>query len=170
MFDSATTDLPVVAFEQPTKTKKEKVKLLRMKDCTTPELRLEYLARWLERGGEARYNVAEFDMAVTIQPIEARQSCGAACCIMGAACLFWGPAGVDADNPLLYLGYESEDARNLLGLSHEQRNDLFYAGLNAEEGDEDYVSLEEITPAWAARCIRKFMAEGVVDWIGTQKA
>jgi hypothetical protein len=34
--------------------------------------------------------------------------------------------------------------------------------------DETVADLGKITPAWAARCIRKYQREGVVDWKGTR--
>lgn len=123
---------------------------LRIEDCTTPELRLEYIAQWLEAGGEARHGIAGFNMGLYYQ----QRSCGTICCIAGAAVQFFDPRGVreiDACIP--------ERARDLLGI--EAGNRLFVPIGWRENPDQ-------FTPAWAARCIRKYQRTGIVDWEGTR--
>ena len=117
---------------------------LRIEDCTTPELRLEYIAQWLEAGGDARYGINGFDMRWWHNP---EAECGTTCCIGGAARTWFG------------------DAYTSLGLSNVAGYELFYPPdmINVE-----YVDYRNITPAWAARCIRKYQQTGTVDWEGTR--
>jgi len=130
---------------QPTET-------LSPKDCTTPELRLEYIARWLEDGAPHIGNVAGFDMTDLLQVT----SCGTVCCIAGAANQFFNAK--DAGD-----AYEAMD---LLGLSDSDSDDLFEP--ESYWRGKDY-SDNEYTPAWAARCIRKYQRTGIVDWEGTRE-
>jgi hypothetical protein len=120
-------------------------KRLTREECTTPELRLEYIAQWLEAGGDERHGVAGFDMGLIYQT----KSCGTVCCIGGAALRFFS----DGDYADL------DKARRLLGFGPEGRIFTPRGWL----GDSSI-----FTPAWAARCIRKYQRTGVVDWEGTR--
>jgi hypothetical protein len=117
-------------------------KPLTREDCTTPELRLEYIAQWLEAGGEARYEVKGFEMNTW-------GHCGTVCCIAGSAEVFFRDTHLRA-------------AARILGMNYRQANELFWL-----QGAPDEYFLE-ITPVWAARCIRHYQKTGVVDWEGTR--
>jgi len=133
---------------QPTET-------LEPKDCTTPELRLEYIARWLEAGAPHVGDLIGFDM----RNVSTRTSCGTICCIAGAVNQFFG-------NPLYKHSDDADDAVELLGMSDYDSDDLFEPE-NYFLGEDHYGN--KYTPAWAARCIRKYQREGIVDWEGTRE-
>jgi hypothetical protein len=123
---------------------------LSIADCTTPELRLEYVARWLEAGTPRVGNVVGFDMGLFYRQTE----CGTVCCIAGAALSFF------SDIPLMDLEDMADTARCILGLPDDTKRLFVPHGWNTES--------HIFTPAWAARCIRKYQREGVVDWEGTR--
>jgi len=137
--------------------------------------RLTELAEWLERGAPEQKGVTKFDMGDFICLEEYKthtdmwekykegaldeadsilRRCGTACCIAGAAVMFY------SKHPALSrLQYnEADDGRDLLDLTAEQSNRLFFPR-----------NLDLITPSWAARCIRKLIETGEVDWAGTAK-
>lgn len=111
--------------------------------------RLTTIAEWLEAGAPRRDGVDGFDMRAWRDPFA---SCGTTCCIAGAAVEFFGNGGRDD------IAYT---AARLLGLEELPWMRLFIPAFRkARIGD--------ITPAWAARCIRKLIATGEVDWEGTR--
>lgn len=125
--------------------------------------KLTEIAEWLEAGAPERKGVTRFDMTGYIEDASETPGCGTACCIAGAAVQF------DRDEPFKnnwdFITGRDESTANfdhyagdILGLDHEQRGALFFG-----RG----VDLDEITPAWAARCIRHLIATGEVDWDGT---
>jgi hypothetical protein len=126
--------------------------------------RLTEIAEWLEAGAPERNGVAAFNMVdFNITPDEFKVitgkkppvSCGSICCIAGTANVWWP----DENNTYM------TSARKKLGLSFSQANTLFFA--NEGEEEEERV-LSDISPAWAARCVRKLIATGCVDWNGTK--
>lgn len=142
--------------------------------------RLTQIAEWLEEGAPIRGNVTGFNMEcfITEEYNENYQPCGTICCIGGAAVAFFGP-------PELFQAYAKGDhvrepasyaAGRYLDLSSDEATSLFYASDDfiggalvwREEREEDL--LPDITTDWAARCIRKFIETGDVDWMGTRAA
>ena len=121
---------------------------LTREECATPELRLEYIAQWLEAGASSCSGVDAFNMLA----IADEKDCGTVCCIMGCVQIWFGERRMP-----------DTKAAGLIGI-HDRSviDELFYA-LHAHG-----VGLGSITPAWAARCIRKYQREGVVDWAGTR--
>lgn len=117
--------------------------------------RLNIIAEWLEAGAPHKDGVDGFDMRDFINEYA---ECGTTCCIAGAAIQFFG--GGDGGMP-------EDKATALLDLDCTTASNLFYGGIMTVDGQVD---LEDITPAWAARCIRKLIATGEVDWVGTQAA
>lgn len=135
---------------------------------------LDRIACWLEAGGKEDGRV--FHMGVGFW----NSGCRTVCCVAGAACDFVGavprefymPAsrdpdsGIWSDAGMIGLDYSwgsiAVKARDLLGLDDITADELFEPD-STDEG-------KEFTPAWAARCIRKLMATGVVDWDGTRDA
>lgn len=124
--------------------------------------KLVEIAEWLEAGATYVKGVSRFDMTHFIE----RDHCGTSCCIAGAAIQF--------DRKFPYADGEvtgaHETARRILGLTFAQALALFYGEgsdcvLDPDEGDIN--PLSRITPAWAARCIRKLIETGKVDWAGT---
>ena len=111
--------------------------------------RLNIIAEWLEAGAPERHGITKFDMGEW----NFTTSCGTTCCIGGAAEIFFG----------LPTNAPWEVLDEALGLDEETTNDLFFP---YEVGDR----WSAITPAWAARCIRKLIETGEVDWVGTQAA
>lgn len=118
--------------------------------------RLNIIAEWLEAGAPHKDGVDGFDMLSFIE----ETPCGTTCCIGGAAIQFFG----DSDT-----SFPDDHAQALLGLDSDVADMLFYGGMTWD-GRGEAVPLEDITPAWAARCIRKLMETGEVDWVGTQAA
>lgn len=113
--------------------------------------RLREISDWLKAGAPERGGVAAFNMGEW----QAESDCGTVCCIGGTACNWYGRNGEERRFGSL------DGARDLLGLKYKEAIDLFY--VNGENTD-----LEDITPAWAARCIDHLIATGVVDWEGTR--
>lgn len=113
--------------------------------------RLIAIAKWLEAGAKPRDGIAGFSMAEYF----AENECGTTCCIAGAALAFFG----DSCQP----GMRSYRAAVLLGLDIHQADDLFFAA-------HAKVGLYAIDAPWAARCIRKLIETGKVDWRGTRRA
>lgn len=114
--------------------------------------RLNQIAMWLEAGAPSTNGVDGFDMSDWKQ----KKDCGTVCCIAGTANEWWNKGKEFAT---------SHDAAQLLGLTDEQREHLFLPGSK----NECWAGIEA-PPAWAARCIRKFIATGDVDWQGTRDA
>ena len=109
--------------------------------------RLTEIAEWLEAGAPHKGAVDGFNMV----DYTTETDCGTCCCIAGAANAFAGqPLGSEAC------------ARGLLDLRLGQAEELFAPNYPAPADWGD------VTPAWAARCIRKLIATGEVDWEGTR--
>lgn len=107
--------------------------------------RLTQIAEWLEAGAPHRGGVAGFDMRY----VTSTTDCGTVCCIAGAANAFF-----DA-----HLGMSVNAARRL-GINRMQSLELFMPDGYTLEG--------KYSAAHAARCIRKLIATGEVDWHGTE--
>jgi hypothetical protein len=104
--------------------------------------RLAAIAEWLEAGAPERGGVGGFDMRYI------DGSCGTPCCIAGAALQWWGNGRIGI-------------SAQLLDLRDQQWADLCMpAGF----------FYRDITASQAARCIRKLIATGEVDWAGTREA
>jgi len=116
--------------------------------------RLTVICEWLEAGAPHKDGVDGFDMRALVR----YTPCGAVCCIAGAASQFFGGKGES-----FFI-----QAANLLELDCKTAERLFYAFNGSPE--EGRIDPATITPAWAARCIRKLIATGEVDWVGTQAA
>lgn len=112
--------------------------------------RLTTIAEWLEAGAPHRDGVDGFDMSCWVK-VEA--ACGTTCCIAGAAATFF--------TATTYPGFSA--GQKVLDLSSGKAQTLFCPHI-----DRHVESLDAITPAWAARCIRKLIATGEVDWEGTR--
>lgn len=131
--------------------------------------RLAAIARWLEAGAPHRQGITGFDMTTGVR----YDGCNTTCCIAGAADSFFGErigiARVKADHALTgrpeeVYGLLHGDARELLGLTHDQAEYLFtpcnpYAHHAAPAGTSRYIS-----PARAARTIRHLIETGDVRW------
>lgn len=120
--------------------------------------KLTEIAEWLEAGAPERNGVVEFDMRHFIEP-NVHRLCGTTCCIAGAALQFEAAepyADTDEVFERLFMTV-GEAARYVLDLTNKQAEWLFHGRLGA-------------SPAWAARCIRKLIATGKVDWAGTEHA
>lgn len=86
-----------------------------------------------------------------------KNHCGTVCCIAGALCeLNKIPVGPQ--------DYETDVAAELLGLTEEQVDALFFARAELCGDLHPSSELENITPAEAARTIRHFIATGEVVW------
>ncbi len=135
--------------------------------------RLAGIARWLERGAKAKKNVVKFDMSNGVMfqgphdaTLEDKFSCGTACCIAGAAVMFYNKPLELARESYAYAGISwtsvRAEAYKLLDLDSDRGYQLFYGigGIGA---------CSSVSPAWAARVIRKLIATGEVDWAGTRE-
>jgi hypothetical protein len=127
---------------------------------------LEAIARWLEAGTPHKDGVVGFNMSMGI----VRGACGTTCCIAGAACEFFST--VRPSSSFFYASwslYVAPEAKKILGLSDFEAHALFFGPNPAEfEGVSDRREAQSVTPAWAARCIRRLIATGKVDWQGTR--
>jgi hypothetical protein len=114
--------------------------------------RLTTIVEWLEAGAPGRDGVAGFDMS----EVSKETDCGTVCCICGAAVHWWGstPAPEDYDGDVSMIGQFT------LGLDFKNADALF-----APPG---FIDSGKYTTAHAARCIRKLIATGAVDWEGTR--
>lgn len=119
--------------------------------------RLGAIARWLEAGAPEKKGVAGFDMAEFGR-------CGTACCIAGTARQWWAPKDERGLHDTDIVGAEvlgmGEDADRLRLKDDSRADALFFPRVDV---------LNRATPAWAARCIRKLIKTGEVDWQGTEK-
>jgi hypothetical protein len=111
--------------------------------------RLREISDWLKAGAPERGGVSRFNMLHWLD----QRSCGTICCIGGTALQWYGKGRAKT------IGVASK----LLDLGSGDAHELFYA-LKVPD------SLENITPDWAARCIDKLIATGMVDWLGTREA
>lgn len=141
------------------------------------KLRLNRLAKIMENWQQPFDFGMDHGLRVLID--EDDNVCGTACCIAGTAVMLMDPTAArefieDARDTAI--GHESnygeapfftglfEIATDLLELTDDQASELFTPS-NVESD-----SWRDITPAWAARCIRKLVATGEVDWLGTREA
>lgn len=123
--------------------------------------RLTAIAEWLEAGAPERDGVAGFDMRDFID----RRSCGTYCCIAGAAVAMFEPSLFLNNNP--YTG--DTLATEILDLDEDTADALFYAlGASTDAMDWSPAVVAD-DAAWAARCVRKLIATGKVDWPGTRE-
>lgn len=138
--------------------------------------RLDQIACWLEAGGDGQ---RRFDMRIGLELdkrpnwFRSPDDCGTTCCIAGAAVSMFAeripwnkdrrvhPGGFHIFAGGVSWDYVGPCARDLLGLSNEQAEAIFCPP-NFRSGNID--------AAWAARCIRHFMATGEIDWAGTKDA
>jgi hypothetical protein len=116
--------------------------------------RLAAIARWLEAGAPEKKGVVGFDMGELLH----FEDCGAVCCIAGAAMQFFG----DKQN---HYHCDYFGGLRLLGLNDVLGNQLCSPKWHAQ-GPDPFTSYKEVSPAWAARVIRKLIKTGVVDWAG----
>lgn len=113
---------------------------------------LTIIAKWLEAGAPTKAGrnvvVQGFDMAECWKETD----CGTVCCIAGAAEQFLPfPKEKTGSVGRTQLGFDRPTWEALCLPSGELR----WGGV--------------ITPAWAARCIRRLIATGAVDWEGTRE-
>lgn len=133
--------------------------------------RLTVICEWLEAGAPHKDGVGGFYMPDFFRD---DAECGTTACIGGAAVQWWGSDEVKND---LCENLHTKRAE-ILGLDDNTANNLFYPDSYPYTVDADghftdgplQDRLEEVTPAWAARCVRKLMETGEVDWLGTQAA
>lgn len=124
--------------------------------------RLTTIAEWLEAGAPHRDGVDGFDMSGWINR---EAACGTTCCIAGAAVEFFQCGLLDHGDTYYSAG------KRLLGLNGANAWNLFSPTSSAASTwdiQKARAFLSGITPAWAARCIRKLIATGAVDWEGTR--
>lgn len=148
--------------------------------------RLTQLAEWLEGG--AKHERFEFDMSTGFSfPVtedfnpDVVPECGAACCIAGAACQFFGDVETlyrlywedhyvsefdDGDMAQLDWLPISDEARVLLGLTDAQAEALFVPTSSPQHLEKSLRDFND--PAWAARTIRRLIETGEVDWMASR--
>lgn len=140
--------------------------------------RLAAIARWLEAGAPEKKHVIGFNMNHGIvfnklkETPKKTYACGSTCCIAGAAVSFFNNPVKMLENEFQYMDHHMKalsflggikpEAMELLDLKYHEASRLF----EPEVLNADWSS---ITPAWAARCIRKLIKTGEVDWQGTKK-
>lgn len=135
--------------------------------------RLAELAEWLEAGAPHKGTIYGFDMRFVYAELDrfigpdGVDRCGAVCCMAGAAIEFFGTSKQVREmhrngNPDL----DGRRAAKLLGISFcKQADYLFFP--DESESSKPPISHKKIDAPWAARCVRKLIATGVVDWEGT---
>lgn len=129
--------------------------------------RLNIIAEWLEAGAPHKDGISGFDMSSWSDPNDKWRCCGTACCIGGAADQWFVKGAHDAysvpDIMLIERLAEqgNSKAAKALGLDGEKAVDLFFPERNG-------IYMHTIDAPWAARCIRKLIATGEVDWEGTR--
>jgi uncharacterized lipoprotein YmbA len=125
---------------------------------------LTELAVWLEASAPETSGVSEFNMMVFIERPRAHD-CGTACCIAGAAIQFAQDKPFSYDEWLETPANPFQWASTLLDIDYLQASLLFHC---EDEYGEVVASQREIDSQWAARCIRKLIDTGGVDWLGTR--
>jgi hypothetical protein len=114
--------------------------------------RLTELAEWLEAGAPIRNGVDGYDISDFSQPAE----CGTAFCLAGAVIQWHFPGGLESAESSPGVLRLSAPAMEILGLSRDQANALFFpVGLCGEEYTDT---------AYAARVLRHLIATGEVAW------
>ena len=103
-----------------------------------------YQAEESIRGGRTRYFCMNYD----------RYKCGSPACIYGYACLLAGEK-INKENDIIHLN-------RLFDLGDEGQAEEIYIAV------KNHISLDEITPEWAAAMLRKLVETGNVDWAGTK--
>lgn len=131
------------------------------------EERLMELVGWLEAGAPERSGVAGFWMAgfgIDVANVYRQAKfdstlatdhlpkCGTVCCVAGTTNVWWGNKANISDTCT---------AQAVLGLTARQAERLFYP---------PEMFIQNITPDWAARCIRHLIKTGKVNWRDTRKA
>jgi hypothetical protein len=121
--------------------------------------RLAAIARWLEAGAPEKKGVKGFNM-------KEFGGCGTACCIAGTARQWWAPNDERS-------GWHTDIvSAEVLGMEEDKLGGEYSILRNDSNADKLFfpdVPMISVTPAWAARCIRKLIATGEVDWQGTEK-
>lgn len=123
--------------------------------------RLSELADWLEAGAPHKHITFKMNHFIdpklidSTKPCTKDNICGTACCIAGAATMFYHPEVFHVYTDVVMDVNYHDLAREALGLNDDQARQLFYANLS----DLDY-----ITPEWAAKVIRNLIKTGKVDW------
>ena len=146
---------------------------------------LTKIAEWLEGG--AKHQTMQFDMTTGItfneeefDPDDATE-CQSSCCIAGAAVQFHGETQglvdtmFEQDEQLeggeMPWWMVREKAADALGLDRLVARGLFDPA-NYDENGREVFGLGRLSeyndPAWAARVIRKLIATGNIDWVGTR--
>jgi len=117
--------------------------------------KLTEIAEWLEAGAPERKGVTGFDMETFLSD----KGCGTACCIAGAVVQFDRKAPYRTADEAIGAGIDpGNDAAGILDIEEDMADELFYA-----RGED----LDRVDSAWAARCVRKLIETGRVDWRGT---
>lgn len=120
--------------------------------------RLTKIAEWCEAQVRKEVTHELLSMETFRSPVA---HCGTAYCIAGYAvdCFYETVTGIKYSWQLNE--GTSTVATQLLELPADVAHELFFAEHSEER-------LSRIDAAWAARCIRKLIATGVVDWPGTR--
>lgn len=127
--------------------------------------RLSEMADWLEKGAPHKH--IEFNMSCFMYPKLIDQNkdatkdniCGTICCLAGCATQFYHPEAFDYRTFLDQIEYFGL-AKDALDLTYRQAKDLFYPRSRCGRG----FNMQDITPFWAARTIRRLMKTGKVNW------
>lgn len=138
---------------------------------------LEQIAAWLDDQETHRRNIADGAMIFYMGSFADKHGCGTTACVAGAAICF--------NNPEMFTAYLNgslrvngqpfmvdEAARDALGLDQEQAVALFFGRVQGVDQPAT-ASISDggfgvIGAPWAARCIRRLIATGIVDWHGTE--
>jgi hypothetical protein len=136
--------------------------------------RLTAIAQWLEAGAPEKAGVSRFHMTRYI--VQDHQHCGTRCCIAGAAIQF--DRAEKGERPYRHeteiTGVNTYDCTAVVTVAARILDLPFNTAAKLFVGENTHHSpgamLSDVTPAWAARCIRKLMATGEVDWSGTEQA
>lgn len=146
---------------------------------------LTKLAEWLEAGAPHERLVFDMETGITFYVAEEFDpnelaTCGASCCIAGAAIEFFGKPQYLYDDLLIEGDRDPKDTGNdneisapwyrvktmagqLLDIDPEEAEDLFTPNFRWGGDLTDYND-----PAWAARTIRHLLATGEVNWAATR--
>ena len=141
--------------------------------------RLTEIARWLEAGAPVRNGVIAFNMENGVA--RRRNACGTACCIAGAAVMFFDPEARD------HIEKNIQKRLDQINVVFRRSTDyaiydFFSPGgvkvkaqhlleIDSDQGDALFVpfdgeGLDDIQPVDAARVIRHFIKTGEIDWVG----
>ena len=114
---------------------------------------LELAYQWLKAGGEEpNFNLSDWR-------VEA--DCGTVCCIGGFIDQL--VCKEEGTKPPLYPRKFLDQHKDW-----ERLNDLFFPLQEVEEVTDNIYEDVAGDTKWAARCVRKVLDEGVIDWVGTR--